>query len=86
LATLLVWGIAMVAYSHPMLSNLPRIHIAAARYTYPTIIPTMLFLYLGWRALVPNQWRRSLSVFLLLGMVGLDMASLLGTILPYYYK
>jgi len=85
LATLLVWGIAMVAYSHPMLSNLPRIHIAVARYTYPTIIPTMLFLYLGWRALVPNQWRRFLPVFLLMGMVWLEVASLLGAILPYYY-
>ena len=85
LATVLVWGIAMLAYSHPMLSNVRRIYFAVARYTYPTIIPSMLFLYLGWRALIPNRWGRFLSIFLLLGMIWLDVVSLLGAILPYYY-
>jgi len=85
LATVLVWGIAMLAYSHPILLNVRRIYFAVARYTYPTIIPTVLFLYLGWRALIPNRWGRFLTIFLLLGMIWLDVVSLLGAILPYYY-
>lgn len=85
LATVLVWGIAMLAYSHPMLLNVRRIFYAVARYTYPTIIPTVLFLYLGWRALIPNRWGRFLTIILLLGMIWLDVVSLLGAILPYYY-
>ena len=84
-AFFLVWGIAMLSYSHPILATSPRIHIAVARYGYPAIIPTVTFLFLGWRELTPARWRRFLPVISLLAVALLDALSLLGTIIPYYY-
>jgi hypothetical protein len=85
LSVFLVWANAMVWYSHPHLLNLERIYYAVARYVYPTVIPTVLFLYLGWRALIPRSWRPFLPIVSILGFVCLDVAALMGTILPFYY-
>lgn len=85
LAILLVWGIAALWYSHPVLSDLPWHPVPMARYAYPAIIPTVLFLFLGWRELVPGRWKRFLAALALFGVAWLDIVSLLGTILPYYY-
>lgn len=81
----MVWGSAAIAYTHPLLATSPPIHIAAARYGYPYIIPTTLFLYLGWRELIPGRWRPFLPIFVLTGVAWLDVFSLLGTIIPFYY-
>jgi hypothetical protein len=83
-SALLVWGGAVIGYSHPQLAAFP-ISIVAARYAYPAIIPTVLFLFLGWRELVPRRWRRFLPVLSVLGVAWLDLVSLAGTILPFYY-
>ena len=84
-AFFLVWGIAMLSYSHPILATSPRIHIPVARYAFPAIIPTVTFIFLGWRELTPARWRWFLPVISLLGMALLDALSLVGTIIPYYY-
>lgn len=85
LAAVLVWGITATMYTHPVLSVLPHRPIPVARYAYPAIIPTMLFIFLGWREMVPNRCRWFLPTLAFLGVAYLDIVSLLGTILPYYY-
>jgi len=85
LVALSVWGITAMAYTHPVLSNLPHRPIPVARYAYPAIIPSVLFLFLGWRELTPAKWRRFLPLTSLLGVAWLDIVSLLEAILPYYY-
>jgi hypothetical protein len=84
-AIVLVWANALVWYSHPYLLNLERIYYAVARYVYPTVVPTVLFLYLGWRELLPKPWRPFLPIVSIVGLACLDIAALMGTILPYYY-
>ncbi len=85
LAALLVWGVSLFHYGHPLLAGLPRIYLAVARYVYPTIVPTTLILYAGWRWLLPGRWRLLLPVLSLSAMAILNAASLLGTILPFFY-
>lgn len=85
-ALFLVWGIATLSYSHPILATLSRIHFPVARYAFPAIIPTATFLFVGWRELTPGRWRRSLPLISLLGVALLDALSLLATIIPFYYS
>jgi hypothetical protein len=85
LAAVMAWGIAALFYTHPVLSILPRRPLPVARYAYTAIVPTVLFLFLGWRELVPSRWKRFLPTVSVLGLAWLEVVSLMGAILPYYY-
>jgi hypothetical protein len=85
IAFFLVWGGVMIC-PHPILATLPRYHFRnVARYAYPAIIPTVTFLFLGWRELSPHRFRRFLLAMCLVGLALLDAACLVGVIIPFYY-
>jgi hypothetical protein len=78
-AGLVVWGNAVMR-PHPFVSD-PL--IPAARYAFPAIVPTVLMLMGGWLALVPRRWKRRAGLGLLVGLVGLNVVSLM-TIWRFY--
>jgi hypothetical protein len=55
------------------------------RYWLGTAVPILTFLVLGLLALWPQRWHGRLHMALRVGMVALNLASLLGYILPRYY-
>jgi hypothetical protein len=89
IAALVVFLVALLGYSHPQVYGIespvvPHISIAS-RYLYPAVIPITILLCLGWQTWLPLRWRRYLPfVILWLGVV-LDLISLAGVIIPYYY-
>jgi hypothetical protein len=84
-AFFLVWGSNLIR-PHPVLALSLRIVLPVARYAYPLIIPTVMFLFLGLRELTPRRFRRFLPAMCLVGLMLLDTVSWFGTIIPFYYS
>ena len=77
-----VWGLTLLRV-HPVVGGDVSIW-PAARYAYPAIIPTVMLLLAGWRALTPARWWPRLALFSLVGLALLDVWSLLGGILLFF--
>ncbi|HWQ11986.1 MAG TPA: hypothetical protein VNL77_04260, partial [Roseiflexaceae bacterium] len=69
LAAALVWGNAVLRI-HPLIDVTPA--ITSARYGFPAIIPTVLALVAGWRALWPARLRVYGTALLVAGMLALE--------------
>jgi hypothetical protein len=84
-STLLVLLLTLLGYSHPQLTTVRDVRASVARYAYPAIIPIVILLCLGWHECVPGKWHPYLPLgVLLLGAI-LDLVSLWGVIIPFYY-
>jgi hypothetical protein len=86
---LLTFLVALLGYSHPQVYGIgspivPHIPISS-RYLYPAVIPITILLCIGWQTWLPLRWRRYLPMSILWLGVALDLISLVGVIIPYYY-
>ncbi|MDE3090564.1 MAG: DUF2142 domain-containing protein [Chloroflexota bacterium] len=82
-------GFAMLTiWSSVFIRALPslfgQIYIPTARYGYPAIIPTMMFLSIGWCAGLPSQrWLKLCTYLYFVGFLVLDLISIM-TIVSFY--
>jgi hypothetical protein len=80
LVSLLIWGLALI---WPLPYPWARITWPSARYAYPVIIPTVLFLAGGWWALWPRRARLIGMLALLVCLLVMNVAAIV-TISSYY--
>jgi len=81
LTMLTIW---LSAFLRGLPSLFGQIYIPTARYGYPAIIPTMMFLSIGWCAGLPHQNWLKLSAYLyFVGFLILDLISII-TIVSFY--
>jgi hypothetical protein len=81
LAMLVIW---LSVFIRGLPSLWGQIYIPTARYGYPAIIPTMMFLSAGWCAGLPRpQWLKLSPYLYFVGFLVLDLISII-TIVSFY--
>jgi len=89
-ALLFIWGATFYRGIYSLIRYDNRVFIPSARYAYPVVIPTMLFLNIGWLECMRffQKWTRIpryyLRILFILFFISLDVISLM-SIYRYYY-